>query len=173
MPVVVALVSLDEEWAAHSSGFVLLWGSFINGSFPSGVGRHLWLDHPRNRTGHSSVSWGEGTDPTTVSMYVLSYPHMCLHLQPTGTSKTILSVKQVNVRTILTSLFPRYITNISSVPPFSLKSGLWRNKDRDVYPFKSSRLFGSRTSTPDLPLNLMGIATCEEEQDGRMRCRQL
>lgn len=66
-----------------------------------------------------------------------------------------------HVKVILTSLFPRYITNIFSVPWFSLASGLWRNKERDVYPFKSSRSTGSRTSTPDLPLNLMGTATCE------------
>ena len=78
------------------------------------------------------------------------------------TSKAIFCFKNHgNVRAILTSLFPRYITNIFSVPPVSVASGLWRNKERDVYPFKSSRSFGSRTSTPDLPLNLMGTATWE------------
>lgn len=134
---------------------------------PLGKTSHRWLMSMMNRRSHRHL---HSTDGRVVgsgacgclcrtSKYIVVAQ---LRHKSQGTPKTVLLVKQGNVLTTLTSLFPRYITNMSSVPPFSLKSGLWRNKDRDVYPFKSSRSFGRRTSTPDLPLNLMGIATCEE-----------
>lgn len=91
------------------------------------------------------------------------FPSAVLMAQPSGVThpRAHIPLRAGETPTALTSLLPRYITNMFSVAPFSPDSGLWRNKERDVYPFRSSRSLGSRTSTPDFPLNLMGMATCE------------